>query len=761
MKKKCFILLVTLCSLTAVYGDDSKATFINSSKNQAIVMLDDGQKVYYNTESLSDGITINGNVVNIGGDTYDEKVTNISFAKSIKQNLGKYTNENGRVIIEDARGWYESAFVKFNYYDTDSFVCYVKGGIYDDYTRIDAQLLRRYPNYYRVDALGLRAEGDYSIKVVPVIDSLEKEEYSNEATMIRTSVYPREGFAHYNRTIGIGGYNNDGTPKTKAKILYVSAANAKSVSTYVMTNNNGDVQSVAYTGLQAILTAYSKGVDLRPLIIRVIGKVTAEDTDCGESGILKIECPVAYTTLDITIEGVGDDASLCGIGLYVSNGKSIEIRNMASMLYPSYSVYTELNCSNLWIHNMDFFYGKSSSRREHVIEMRGVENVTVNHNHFYDAGSSFWGDGVDDDRITFHHNWFDHSDTDNPHICVSKAHVFNNYYDGNSKYGICSGSNSTGIFAESNYFRNSMYPMLTFRHGTDATARVVHSSKIGNGGIIKSYNNIMSGQERCEPWSTSAGDDWDIYEASSYYEQIPSSVKIDDIKYSNFDTGDDMYTYSADKTQNIPSIITGWLGAGRMAHGDIQWDFYNDKEDRNSMVVMDLKDAITSYSDDVVKIYGNIDTGNNSYEEEKTDVKETPEGPAAVSWYASKSGRLLSTDQRFYADSIVHYDEPQVYEGKSYEYGAFLGKKGSININLDQEYEVTFVCDTTYYFGYINGLSIAENGGNLIDVKRKDNIMTANMPAGTYYVTYRNPAATRDENGEGRPVSIYLIILNQ
>lgn len=46
--------------------------------------------------------------------------------------------------------------------------------------------------------------------------------------------YNREGFAHFNFE-GIGAYNNDGTLKSDAKVLYITASTAKTVSTEVIT----------------------------------------------------------------------------------------------------------------------------------------------------------------------------------------------------------------------------------------------------------------------------------------------------------------------------------------------------------------------------------------------------------------------------------------------------------------------------------------------------------------------------------------------
>ena len=55
--------------------------------------------------------------------------------------------------------------------------------------------------------------------------------------------------------------------------------------------------------------------------------------------------------------------------------------------------------------------------------------------------------------ITYHHNWFDHSDSRHARVRTMSVHMYNNYYDGNAKYGVGSTMGSS-IYIENNYFRN-------------------------------------------------------------------------------------------------------------------------------------------------------------------------------------------------------------------------------------------------------------------------------------------------------------------
>ena len=139
-------------------GDDLSVAQ-SSIKSQAVLTLNDQTKRYYNTADLA-SIDIDGtNVkVNKGNNSYTfaNKVTDISFTKGVPMeegDEGAYTNPTGKVEISEAKGWLESAYVKFKLFErATSYNVYVKGGQFTDYTKIDAQLVRNYGTYGRADA---------------------------------------------------------------------------------------------------------------------------------------------------------------------------------------------------------------------------------------------------------------------------------------------------------------------------------------------------------------------------------------------------------------------------------------------------------------------------------------------------------------------------------------------------------------------------------------------------------------------------------
>ena len=193
-----------------------------------------------------------------------------------------------------------------------------------------------------------------------------------ESTSFAVKAHDRAGFAHFNYS-GVGAYKDDGTLKENAKVLYVTSKTAKTVTCDVVTDSKGKVET--FTGLQAIIDARQKGYDTTPLVVRIVGTIEAADMDYFSSSAegLQIKGKNADSEMNITLEGVGDDATIRGFGILLRNCKSVEIRNLAIMLCMDDCLSLDTDNSNCWIHNIDFFYGKTGSAADQAKgEMRGL-----------------------------------------------------------------------------------------------------------------------------------------------------------------------------------------------------------------------------------------------------------------------------------------------------------------------------------------------------------------------------------------------------
>ena len=585
----------------------------NSKVNQMYVTTKSGDVKYYNTADLT-SVKFEGDKTIIApksgseSDEYNASVQAISFAKKADQGeSGDIDNPAGVIQITEAKGWQESAYLKWAPFEgASSYNVYVDG------KKIDAQLIRQYKSYYRADVLGLKA-GTYSVKVVPVNAEGTEIAGANTASNLVVKSYNREGFAHF-KYDGVGAYNNDGTLKAGAKVLYITAKTAKTVSTTV---NTGKPETI--TGLQAIIDAYQKGEDTTPIAFRIIGKVSLSDLDgisSSEEG-LQIKGKGAHSVMNMTVEGVGDDATVYGFGFLLRNTKSVEFRNFAIMRCLDDAMSLDTDNSHVWIHNMDLFYGKKGgaadqAKGDGTVDIKGdSQYITVAYNRFWDNGkASMCGMKSESgpNYITYHHNWFDHSDSRMARIRTMSVHMYNNYYQHNDVYGIGATSGSS-VFMESNYFDATKRPIMSSLQGTDAKGDGTFSDE--NGGLIKAYGNVFANKPANFSYIPYAENNtsFDAYEVSHPSEQVPASVKtlVGGTSYDNFDTNPSlMYAYAADKAEDVPSIVEGFYGAGRLNHGDIDFVIPDETVVTNGhqQPLPALASLLDSYTSGVVKVFG-------------------------------------------------------------------------------------------------------------------------------------------------------------
>ncbi len=524
-----------------------------------------------------------------------------------------------QVTLSSAEGWLESAFAEWASDGSDSYNVYYSGAGASN-VKVDAPLIRKYGSKYRVDVVGLKA-GSYTLKVASVKGG--KEIASTNSKSLTVKAHDRAGFAFSNGRVP-GAYKADGTLEDGAVVLYITESTKNSVTMDVTTSAKG--AKTTCKSFQGILNCYKKGYETTPLDLRFIGNVT--DSDSLVQGDMMIDLNGSENSY-VTVEGIGNDATVNGWGIRIKNAQNVEIRNLGIMNVDSKegdNIGLQQDNQYVWVHNNDFFYGHAGSDKDQVkgdgaLDCKLSTYITFSYNHFWDNGkSNLLGlkEGTSEGYyITYHHNWYDHSDSRHPRVRYYSAHVYNNYYDGNAKYGAGSTLGSS-VFMEANYFRNCKYPMMTSLQGTDVYASGTKRDPTNNGtfskeagGTIKAYNNYMEGSYTFIPYGaskyilkgkeTAIGDidskvDFDAYVVTSRDAKVPATVKSysGENTYNNFDTDKSiMYSYTVDSPEQAVANVRAY--AGRVQGGDFKWNFDNSVDDASSDVNQKLKDALMAY----------------------------------------------------------------------------------------------------------------------------------------------------------------------
>ena len=254
--------------------------------------------------------------------------------------------------------------------------------VYVDGKKIDSMLIRQYPGFMRADAVGLKA-GSHTMKIVPVINGNEDGSKAAEK-QITAKAHDRSGFGFKNGTSS-GAYNDDGTLKSNATVIYVTNANKDSV-TVSLPDKKGNAATL--TGVQNIILGLKSNTKCGPVCLRFIGNIT------DPSVLTKGDLYVDTVTCGLTVEGIGNDTTFNGFGLVLKNTSNCEIRNIGFMNCNSSEgddCGLQQGNDHIWVHNCDFFYGDAGSdadqkKGDGALDTKKSTYVTHSYNHFWDNG---------------------------------------------------------------------------------------------------------------------------------------------------------------------------------------------------------------------------------------------------------------------------------------------------------------------------------------------------------------------------------------
>ena len=450
-----------------------------------------------------------------------------------------------------AGGWNEMLYVVFSgITDADVTGVSYSGAASGTLTGDDlTYLVRDTDAGLRVDIPGVPA-GTYSVTLTTAKGTIVQ-------SGLEVNAQDRSGYAHFQYTEGVGAYRDDGTLKPDAIVLYVTDENKDTVS---FTSKDG----TTVTGIGNILNSAGQDMgdgktsggstvtntnsdiikklaeDGTPLVVRIVGDVTApygvtayNTTDFGglkgDNGFMAR----MKSGKDITIEGVGTDATINGWGLHFicdssapELGKSFEVRNLSFRNVPEDAIGMEgvqdgdvvtASVERCWIHNNEFYVPSIENPAESdkkqgdgACDFKRGQYFTNSYN-YYEGYHKTNLVGANDKNLqynlSFHNNYWKDCAARGPLARQANIHLYNNIYEHQTDVGQDSRANSY-FFSEYNLFENC----------DDCTV-------IKSGGAIKSFHDSFV---NCEHETTGTP-------VESRDQAIPNNNK-----YPDFDTNPEL-----------------------------------------------------------------------------------------------------------------------------------------------------------------------------------------------------------------------------
>ena len=495
-----------------------------------------------------------------------------------------------------AAGWNETLYAEWVDSNPDSTAVQVgyKLSTDADYTYLsgdDLTYLVRPSStsgYGRVDIPGLKA-GRYDL----YIKASDGTEHTRKG--IKVYAYDRSGYAHWTSAggaesyDGIGGYNNDGTVKDNAIIVYVTDENK---DTFTIPGYENTVYNYLSSSTGATWTRTTEGIgnllnnnmkfiqeltitNNHPIIIRFIGKVTVpknltpynvKDPALGGSKGDNGNLAICKYGRNITLEGIGPDATIEGWGFTFSQtstcppeaGKSFEVRNL------TFDKYTEdalgfqgddgVTCpiERVWVHNNVFYPGYCANPAESdkaegdgSCDFKRGQYYTMAYNHYINCHkTNLVGSGTSDDQfnISLHHNWYQNVGSRQPLAANGNMHIYSTYFQGATSTSVDLRGKDC-VLLENNYYDNCKSNFKS----RNATC------------IAKSYNEIFTGSGKYEEKgkrTVVSSLDEAVLTGSSYSFSDGTSIDNFDLDSSKFYKGSYFVTPAAE----VPEYVQTYAG---------------------------------------------------------------------------------------------------------------------------------------------------------------------------------------------------------
>lgn len=287
------------------------------------------------------------------------------------------------------------------------------------------------------------------------------------------------------------------------KLVGYGAVAGEGVST--TTGGAGGRTVVVRTLAELEAWAAAREKNTAPEILQVSGKISS-----SSSALVTVK-----NGANITIEGVGRTGELQNVGLNIRDYANVIVRNLVihEVLYPNDALTLD-NVHHAWVDRCELYSkigeGIGVDTYDGLLDIKkGSRYVTISWNYLHhhmkcslightdNTGQQEEDGGI---RVTYHHNWFSHTDGRNPSLRFGAAHLFNNVFEDIADYGLAARAGAHAK-VENNVYHNVKLPMSTDKFPVDG---------LPNGHICES-GNVLRGttgakvisQSGCEFWNAS------------------------------------------------------------------------------------------------------------------------------------------------------------------------------------------------------------------------------------------------------------------
>lgn len=312
------------------------------------------------------------------------------------------------------------------------------------------------------------------------------------------------------------------------------------------------------TAFRDWLKLREKNKSTEPAVVWLSGTFTASDGRDTGSPWFDIK-----RTSNITIYGT-DDFRMDRVGFFLNEASNIIIRNVY-IIQPKADNGADgismQESQNVWVDHCTF----ESVNQEKDYEdgscdvTHETNGVTISWCHYIKTQKSTLvghsNNATADEKITItmHHNWFDGSSSRHPRVRFGKAHVFNNFYDNVTTYGVGSAYGAK-VLVENNAFDGVRLPtdICTF------PAKKSGSSWVSNlTGSVAGYLYAWNNDYTNVPADASDPYPFTNVEYMKYGgEKLPTPLTYDDFRPT--------YDYVVDAADRVAEIVSLGAGVGRL-----------------------------------------------------------------------------------------------------------------------------------------------------------------------------------------------------